>query len=207
MDGAGLRQKFSRSMGQAARFCGVPYRVFRPQGLLPPLSPRLGAYTIYAHFTPQLAQGAVATRLNDALWLGQFDTCYTHPGDYLVGDGNVFFVATQIPVQAPVCVKTNTVISVYAGPLDSPARYAGFQIETAVVVTMQWPAFQALQSGSGGANVAATQFGEFAFILPAGFPDIDAGLVVLDEGGRCYLVTAIEHGALGRLLRATAFSA
>jgi hypothetical protein len=207
MDGFRLRDRVSRAMGQAARFNGVPYTVFRPRGMLPPLEQRLGTIAIYASFTPQPSQGGLASRIGDALWHGQFDTCYTCAGDYLVGDGNIFFIVNQVPLFTPVCIKTNARITVYAAAADGPSQYAGFQIETAFEVARNWPAYEALQGGDASSNTTATRFGIFEFILPVSFPDIDAGLVVVDGSGRCYLVDSIAHGAFGKLLRATVFTA
>ncbi len=198
MNARTLQDRISKGMGVAARRSGAPAGLFRPQGIVAPLSARNLVIELPVVFLPN--GGAVS--YGQALWRGIYDASYSQPGDYLAGLETTFFVACQLPGLPVACVRTNRVISIVRPLPAMQAGYSGFFAEPGAVVIAQWPA-SLLESG-GHANpgeAGKARFGAWTLLLPSGIATPQVGDVVNDDLGGVYAVSSAEQGALGwRLL-------
>jgi hypothetical protein len=198
MDARILQDRISKGMGVAARRSGVAAGLFRPKGIVAPLSARNKVIELPVVFLPN--GGAVS--YGQALWRGIYDASYSRAGDYLVGLERTFFVACQLPGLPVECVLTNRVISIVRPLPAVQSGYSGFFAEPGAVVITQWPA-SLLESGGHGnpGEPGKARLGNWTLLLPSGIAAPQVGDVVNDDLGGVYAVGIAEQGALGwRLL-------
>ena len=135
---------------------------------------------------------------------GIFDAAYTRPGDYLVQDGAVWFIASQDPLLPVLCVRCNRVVS-FSRPVASNTtgviEYGGITSAPTTSLLTAWPASVLGASGSGEpqADLPSDNTVPFWTVLLAAFP----GVIVLptdlmsDDLGRNATVSAAELTELG----------
>jgi hypothetical protein len=141
----------------------------------------------------------------DALWDGVFDARITNAGDYLVrADGAIWFVAAQLPMQAPLCVRTLRRLSFTrpSGPVGAgPNGYGGVDRHAASGVLSNWPAAMATPGTTGQIELAtATTLPQAAWSVllpPVEWLGVLPGDTMTDDLGRAGVVEAAEYTELG----------
>jgi hypothetical protein len=130
-------------MGRSARLVGHTADAFRRAGSDHPLDPRNRFLRLPAAFLPARGKDTTTNTFGDVLWHGTFDASYTRPGDYLVTDTKIFFVASQEPMLPVLCVRTNRTISIAQPSMQtSIARnaYGGYTTGNSITLMDRWPA-------------------------------------------------------------------
>jgi hypothetical protein len=95
MDPLVLQDRIYRSLNTAARTVGINTDAYRPSGQSDPLAQPNRYLHLNAAFTTHDGKFAHPNGYGEALWYGIFDAAYTRPGDYLVQNGTVWFIASQ----------------------------------------------------------------------------------------------------------------
>jgi hypothetical protein len=139
-----------------------------------------------------------------AIWHGVFDAAYTRVGDYLVQNGNVWFIAAQQNLLPVLCVKADRIVS-FSRP-DGPAgtgvdAYCGVTTDTNTPLLTDWPASIIGVGGSGvpHADLPSDQSIPYWTVLMPAFGDVvllPANLMQ-DDLGRNATVAAAELTSLG----------
>jgi len=198
MDGALLADRLSRGMGAAARVFGEAYDAFRPRGAADPLRVEGRFLRLPAAFDGGDPGFRRPTGYERAL-RGTFDAAYLRVGDLLQGLRGVLFVVMLPPLNRPLCVLTNAVVSVVrpSGPgLAGLAGYGG--ADSPELVMDGWPA-QVLAAGAGrGFGLPEDGgLGGFHVLLPFGAPATRTGDHLRDRAGRGFVVGGVELSELG----------
>ena len=152
-----------------------------------------------------------------------FDAASTRAGDYLVrADGAIWFVAAQLPMQAPLCVRTLRRLSFTrpSGPVGAGANaYGGVDRSAASGVLTNWPAAMATPGTKGQIELAtATTLPQAMWSVllpPVEWLGLLPGDTMTDDLGRAGVVEAAEctgsglaaGGATGGVLRRAALRA
>lgn len=204
-----LQDLIHRGLNTAARAIGTDTYAFRPSGPVRPLDPVNRFLRMQAAFSPHDGKFTQPAKYGDALWYGVFDAAYTRPGDYLVQDESVWFVAAQQRLLPVLCVLTNRVVSFSrpAAPLATGVNdYGGIIAGTNLPLLTDWPA-SVLGTKSGGrpeTNLPSdVVVPDWNVLLPA-----VSGVLFLpsdrisDDLGRHAVVTSAELTDLGWRLTA-----
>ena len=200
MDASALQDRISKGMGAAARHAGADFSVFRPAGIVAPISPGNRIIDLPAIFTP--GSGRAGPQYGQSLWTGTYDSSYTQAGDYLAGLSDIYFVASQLPGLDVQCVLTNRVVSIVRPLPAMQGGYSGFFSTPGAVVITQWPGCL-LESGGhpDGGRVGETRFGGWTLYLPLLPAAPQIADVISDDLGGAYVVGSAEQSVLGwRLL-------
>ncbi len=196
MDGRTLQDRIAKGMGVAARRAGCGFGLYRPAGIVQPVSPANRILDLPAVFAPFGKPAGPA--YGQALWSGTFDTSYTRPGDYLTDGSETYFVASQLPGLDVQCVLTNRVVSIVRPTPAMQGGYSGFFSTPGDVVITAWPACL-LESGghAGGSREGETRFGGWTLLLPVLPAPPQVADVVSDDLGGAYVVGSAESSVLG----------
>ena len=203
MDSIALQDKISRGMGAAARKLGAPFSVYRPKTAAEPLCSRNRIIKLFASFNPEDGRYTSAPGFGHPIWWGVFDSAYTEPGDYLVGDTGTYFVCAQRPLLPVQCVLTNRIVGLIRAAAPAPGGYSGLSAASASPVISGYPA-SLLEAAvrENDVGVRAQRFGGWVLLLPPRLLEApQVGDVVRDDTGMTYAVGAAEQTVLGwRLL-------
>src|SRR5579883_3175744 len=90
-----LQDRIYRGLNAAARAIGADTDAYRPRGPADPLDRAFRFLRLRAAFTAHDGTFAHPSGYGEALCYGVFDAAYTQPGDYLVQDNAVWFIAAQ----------------------------------------------------------------------------------------------------------------
>ncbi|MBV8524328.1 MAG: hypothetical protein JOY71_19735 [Acetobacteraceae bacterium] len=202
--GPDIQDKISRGLGVAARKIGAPAHAYRPRGVNNPIAPANRFLRLQAAFSAPDGQFAKPSSYGNPLWHGVFDSAYTKPGDYILQNGSVWFIAAQQSLLPVLCVQTNRVISI-ARPAAPNATgvngYGGVRLTEANPLIADWPA-SVLGLGSGGQPTAGlpadSTVALWTVLLPAvhGVTLREADLL-RDDLGRTAIISAAELSDLG----------
>ena len=143
MDPAHLQDRIHWALNTAARAIGIQTDAYRPSGVSEPLDPVNRFLRLRAAFTSADGRFARQNAYGDALWHGVFDAAYTRPGDYLVQDRAIWFIAAQQRLLPVLCVRTNRVVTFWrpAAPTNTGVNtYGGVTIATNAPLLTNWPA-------------------------------------------------------------------
>jgi hypothetical protein len=141
--GYGVQDVMARSLGVAARSMGLTTDVYRPRGASAPLVPVNRVVRLHAAFTGADIGFKRPNSYGDAVWFGLFDTAYTRPGDYLVQNDTIWFVAAQPRLMPALVVRTDRTVSFSRAPapkLTGVNDYGGVTRTNVVPVLTCWPA-------------------------------------------------------------------
>ena len=200
-----LSGKVWRGLGKAAQATGEPTDAYRPTDTADPLRLTNRYLRLPAVFNRPRLRAARAGSYGEALWEGLFDAAYTRPGDYLVrADGGTWFVAEQLPTQAPLCVRTLRQLS-FARPSGSVSAgagsYGGVASSTASSVLTRWPAAMAASNARGQTELATTttlqQVAWSVLLPPLEWLALLPGDNMTDDLGRAGVVEAADFTELG----------
>lgn len=195
-----LNEKVWRGLGIAARVTGGKTDAYRPTDAGDPLRATNRYLQLPASFIRPRLRAVRAGGTGEALWEGVFDAAYTRPGDYLVrADGAVWFVASQLPMEVPLCVRTLRRLSFArpCGPASAGANaYGGGTRRTTSAVLTNWPAAMAA-SGGGGRNELAMATTLLQAVWSVLLPPLEwlallPGDMMTDDLGRAGVVDAAE---------------
>jgi hypothetical protein len=204
MDAERLQDRIRWGLNVAARTLGVATDVYRPSGVSEPLRPSNRILRMHAAFSAQDGRFSQPDGFGAALWHGLFDAAYTQPGDYLVQDGAVWFIAAQQRLLPVLCVRTTRTLSFSrAGAPTSTGvnSYGGITAVTTTPLLTGWPASVLGASGGGRPDTdlpGDTTVPYWSVLLPAwpGVTLLTADLLT-DDLGRNATVAAAELTALG----------
>jgi hypothetical protein len=200
MDAPRIADLVRRGTGAAARIVGYPYDLHRPRGAGSPVRPATLRMRLPAAFVPQ---GAPMPTRGHPLYEGVFDSGYTLPGDYLVGPSLSYFVASQLALQAVLCVRTTRRLS-FARPAAQAGgglgTYGGMVRAATQPVLTDWPA-SVVAGGSGLDRAGLPQdvaVGGLSVLLPITLGIVlQIGDLMTDDLGRAGVVAEAElseHG-------------
>ena len=196
MNARTLQDRISKGMGVAARRAGCLFGLYRPAGIVQPVTPGNRILELPAVFAPAGKRGGAV--YGQSLWSGTFDSSYTQPGDYLANASETYFVASQLPGLDVQCVLTNRTVSIVRPMPAMQGGYSGFFSTPGDVVITQWPAclFESGGNAEGG-RVGETRFGGWTLLLPM-LPALpQTADVVSDDLGGAYVVGSAEQSVLG----------
>jgi hypothetical protein len=204
-----LQDRISWGLNVAARHIGRETNAFRPQGIGSPLSPGNCFLRLHAAFSAPDGKFSRPNGYANSLWHGVFDSAYTQPGDFLVQDNDIWFVAAQQTLLPVLCVQTNRTVSFLraSAPHDIGLNtYGGVSRETATPLISLFPASILGTSATGQSSAKLpndTPLGYWTVLLPA-VRSLDGNLVVLrqadlmtDDLGRTGVVAGAELTDLG----------
>lgn len=167
------QQRASWALGRAAAVAGTPYAHYRPAGHLRALTSCCRLPDLPVLFT----RGANRT-LDPGIihWEATLDSSLLAIGDYLVGSGKSYFIATADLGRSALALETTDEISIFAAGEPSGALPGGFDFDTAVAVAIGWPA-ALIRSGrtTNGGDVCVRG------VLPRGLPTVWPGMVVVNR--------------------------
>ena len=196
MDSQTLQDRISKGMGVAARKCGRPYTVYRPDGVIQPVSPQRRVMQLLAVFTPGGLRSDISATYAQTLWRGIFDASYTQPGDYVVGAADTYFVATQTPGDPVQCVQTNRVVTIVRPAPAIQGGYSGFFSDPADLVITLWPASLLESNGNSFIKVGESRFGGWTLLLPRFPVNPQVADIVSDDLGGAYSVSSARKRLL-----------
>ncbi len=200
-----LSAKVWRGLGMAARTIGEKTNAYRPTDTGDPLRPASRFLQLPASFIRPGLRTVRAGGWGEAFWEGVFDAATTQPGDYLVhADGGIWFVAAQLRMQAPLCVRTLRRVSFTrpSGPLSAGANsYGGVNRSAAVEVLTRWPAAMGTPGAAGQIELAtATTLPQAVWSVllpPLEWLALLPGDTMADDLGRAGVVEVAECTELG----------
>jgi hypothetical protein len=138
-----LQDRLYKGLNAAARVVGIDTNAYRPSTPSDALASVNRFLRLRAAFTTRDGRFEHANGYGQAMWYGVFDAAYTQPGDYLVQERGIWFIAAQ-PLLAPVlCVQTNRSISIMRHAVlsnTSLSSYGGSNILPNTLVLENWPA-------------------------------------------------------------------
>ena len=199
-----LQDRIHKALNAAARAVGADTDAYRPTGISEPLAPVNRYLRLRAAFTAMDGRFAHPNRYGDALWYGLFDAAYTQPGDYLVQDASVWFIAAQQRLLPVLCVQTNRVVSFWrpAAPSSTGVNdYGGVTTATNSPLLTDWPASVLGASGQGRPDTGLPSDSSIPYwtVLVPAFPGVilHPSDLMTDDIGRSAVVAAAELTDLG----------
>jgi hypothetical protein len=190
-------------LGLSARIVGQLADAFRPAGPHDPLDQQNRFLRLPAVFLPAKGKDR-ANVYGDVLWHGTFDASYTRPGDYLVMESGIYFVASQDPLLPVLCVRTNRTISVVRPNMQTSTAsngYGGYTSGSSVTLMDRWPASVLGESrlSPSTTNLPTDQAVPFwNLLLPSSSGVIlSPGDIIADDLGRTATIAGSELTNLG----------
>ncbi len=214
MDRTHLQDRISWGLNITARHVGRSIDAYRPKGPADPLSPTNRFLRLHAAFSAPDGKFLRPGAYGNPLWHGVFDSAYTQPGDFLVQEGDIWFIAAQQALLPVLCVQTNRMVS-FVRPAAPGATglnaYGGVSLETATTLIRNYPASILGASGAGQPAASLPSDGSIGYwmvLLPA-VTDRNGSPVVLrpadlmtDDLGRTAVIAGAELTDLGWRLTA-----
>ena len=182
-------------MGAAARRSGEPYAVFRPAGIDQPLREHNRVMELRAALQP--AGRATSSGRGAVVWDATYDSHYTAEGDYLVGNQNTFFIASQRPALPIKCVLTNCRVTILRPSFAKQGGYNGLSVTGGTVVVSRWPGCLTVGQSSAPTGSGPVLTTMHTLLLPRLPAAIQAADVVTDDTGTSYTVVSTEQNAMG----------
>jgi len=200
---AKLQDRLYRSLGIAARHTGRWADAFRPKSPYAPLAPESRFLKLPAALD-QLTGSSGIDAFEHIFWRGTFDGCYTKPGDYIVLDGGIYFIASQEPLEPIICIRTNRIVSIARSapvPVTSASVYGGFSPADTLAYLSEYPASVLIQSkmSPASADLPVDQaIPYWTVYLPAHHDiTIKSGDFISDDMGRSALVSYADQSIMG----------
>ena len=195
MDAVRLKDIVARGLGTAAQKLGSIFVVFRPAGNADPLSEKNRVIRLFAAFEPESGE---PKRQTGPVWRGIFDSAYTRPGDYLVGEQQTFFIACQATALPAECVLINRVVSIVRPMASGQAGYSGLFASSAGSILSGWPVNVTSSAGGSALGLAGRgRFGRSIMLFPPCSISVCTDDVVSDDAGYSFVVEQAEANPLG----------
>jgi hypothetical protein len=204
MELSAIQAKVYKGYARAASVVGSSYDALRVNGADNPVSGTPVA-TLMAQFTPHSASNFSFNKPSDfksPLFHAMLDGSLVQVGDYLVGV-DTYFLAGLDPLQPPLAVACNHVISLYTRAEtdgEGVQNYGSHNFATDTPLALNWPASEL--KGSRAVNDTTLPgdagFGMFDFILPVTFPvTIVPAMLIRDDLGFVFVVQVADKTANG----------
>jgi len=212
MDAAAIHAKIYSGRAKVGARLGLDYVVYRPAQAGNPMANQIT--TIKAAFNARDNSYKAPNKQGNAFWHGDFDGRLTLPGDYLVGNGKIYYIAAQQHLLPILCVECNRSARVsraapeavgavgavgYSGLCDSPTERDDV-LGTSGEAFIGWPC-SVLFGGRSGPAVGlpgdVRNSGRMILLPPSVRVTIGAGDIVTDDLGNRYAVDGAElsdHG-------------
>lgn len=207
MDATTLQSRIYAGYAQAAKRLGLTYAQYRPASAANPLAVQQG--TLLAALNAEDMTYGKPNRYGNPVWYGLFDGRLTQAGDYLVGPGGTFFIASQqlhLPIQCVECNRTVSFFRPQQQVLDGENPYGGTTDENQTPLMVGWPA--SVLQGTKGDKDGAVLPGDvrmpwWSILLPA-FPGVllKSADIITDDIDRRYVISSAELTDLGWRLTA-----
>ncbi|MDR3532821.1 MAG: hypothetical protein P4L90_19985 [Rhodopila sp.] len=209
MNGRKLHDRLYLGLGLSARHIGQSADAFRPKGPFRPLDKQNRFLRLPATFVSAKGNDGRTNVYGEVLWHGIFDASYTRPGDYLVLETGIYFVASQVPLLPVLCVGTNRTISVARPNMQTGTAtnsYGGYTSNSSLTLMEGWPASVLGENKSSApvVNLPADQTVPYWNVLvpaPAGIT-LSPGDLINDDLGRTAVIAGSELTDLGWRLSA-----
>lgn len=138
-----LEDRIRWGLNVAARATGAVTSAYRPCGAEHPLAAENRFLRLYAAFGGVDGKFSRSNAYGDPLWRGIFDAAYTQPGDYLVQQNAIWFIAAQPRLLPTLCVRTTRLIS-FTRPAAQTTTgvnsYGGVTAANVTPLMTKWPA-------------------------------------------------------------------
>lgn len=204
MDPVRLQDRVHWGLNAAARVLGTSTDAYRPSGISNPIAPGNRFLRLNVAFTAPDGKFSRPNAYGVAMWYGIFDAAYTRPGDYLVQDTSVWFVAAQQWLLPVLCVATNRIVSFWRPAAQSNTGvndYGGVTTATNTPLLSNWPAsvLGAVGGGRADAGLPVDNSSPNCTVLLPHFPGIilHPSDLMTDDLNRNAVVTAAELSDLG----------
>jgi hypothetical protein len=193
-----LEDRIAWGNNVVARRVGRLTDAYRPDGGGDPLDPRNRYLRLPALFTAGAVGTGQASQYGSATCYARLDTAYTRPGDYLVREDQIVFIASQEPLHPVFCVRANMKLTLRrpSGPSAvGSTSYGGLLQSDSVPVLTNWPA-SVLGLGTSGSTWAGLPHDsaapQWTVLLPGshGMFLLPSDLVEGENGLRGSVVTA-----------------
>lgn len=198
-----LQDRLYRSLGTAARHTGRWGDAFRPRSPHSPLAPESRFLKLPVTLDPLMGSGG-GDAFEHIFWRGTFDGCYTKPGDYIVLNGQIYFIASQEPLQPIICIRTNRIVSIARStqvPVNAAGAYGGFSPANASAYLSEYPASVLIESkmSAASADLPTDQAIPYWTVYLPSHPDITimSGDFISDDMGRSALVSYADQSIMG----------
>jgi hypothetical protein len=213
MNGSLLQQKIYGAYAKAALQIGSPYTLYRPSSAANPIVPSNVIAALPASFNPEGQGYQMPQTYGKPLWCCLVDGSHTKVGDYLVGVGNTFFIASMAASLPILTVKCNRSVRIGRMPVENAPGYAGYSgvvqsQETDVLgaagaqgsFASGWPA--SILIGGGGDRdhdlPSSVKEGGVQILLPVSVPIlITESDILQDDLGRDYAIKTAELTDMG----------
>jgi len=204
MQSAKLQDRLYRGLNTAARIVGIDTSAYRPSSPTDPLAPVNRFLRLPAAFTARDGRFDRANAYGQAIWYGVFDAAYTQPGDYLVQERGIWFIAAQQLLAPVLCVQTNRNISIMrqTSPSNTGLNdYGGSNVLPNMPVLANWPAsvLGAVGRGRPETDLPTDVPAPYWTVLVPAFAQImlRSGDFISDDLGRNAVVVTAELTDLG----------
>jgi hypothetical protein len=219
MNAALLQQKLYAAYAAAAQRIGATATLYRPTSSVNPIVSGNIVSTLPASFNAEDMRYQKAETYGKALWYCLADGSKLRVGDYLVQQGQTYFIASMAALLPILAVKCNRLVRIGRMPVENGAGYAGYSgvvqsAQTDVLGTSSgqglfvsgWPASILLggRSGQDPGLPSSVKEGGVTILLPASVPVvISESDTMQDDLGRDYVIAAAELTVLGWRIEAT----
>lgn len=212
MDGPTIQARVYAGYAKAANVIGLPYQQYRPLTANSPLGNLVA--TIKAAFdSSSTYKFTKPNEYGDPTWFALINDANVQTGDYLVGNGDVKFIAGKqflLPVIAIDCNRSLKITRENAMSGVGAVGYGGNQPSNETDILGAggnlWPA-SILLGGKAQAGLglpAGVKNSGWQILLPPSVPiTIMAGDIATDDLGRRYSVEAAESTDLGWRINAS----
>jgi hypothetical protein len=206
MDGPTIQARVYAGYAKAANVIGLPYQQYRPLAANAPLGNLVATIKAAFDSSPNY-KFTTPNEYGDPTWFALINDASVQTGDYLIGNGDVKFVAGKqflLPVIVIDCNRTLKITRQQAQTTVGAVGYGGNvpsqEVDVLGAPGAFWPA-SILFGGKSQAGVglpAGVKNIGWRILLPPSVPiTIKAGDIATDDLGRRYAIDGAELTDLG----------
>lgn len=206
MDGPTIQARVYAGYAKAANVIGLPYQQYRPLTANAPLGNLIATIKAAFDSTPSY-KFTTPNEYGDPSWFGLINDATVLTGDYLIGTGDVKFIAGKqflLPVIAIDCNSSVKITREAAPTAVGAIGYSGNQSSQETIILggagVLWPASILLggRSQQGVGLPAGVKNAGWRILLPPSVPVvIMVGDIVTDNLGRRFAIDGAEFTDLG----------
>lgn len=203
MDGTALQLLVNRGYAICGGKIGLPFAQYRPLDVMNPLANLLG--TVPASFNATDMTYKKPNSYGKPVWYALVDAATTLNGDYFIGNGYTFFIASLQPLLPIQAVNCDHVVTIYRPQQQTGVGalgYGGNTRENQTAIAANYPAAIIINTKAETGivklpgDVRAAWWNLYIPALPGGvlIKNYD---VVIDENGNRYAISAAELTEMG----------